>query len=531
MELALVTFEPDGAVAGVAPGTTVAEAARTAGVRTELPCGGGGICGGCAVHAEGDLAPPTRDEERALGADRLERGIRLACRARVLGPVAVRPLGSAVSEVRAVTASEVEGYPVDPPNARGLDCTGRALGAAIDVGTTTLAATLVDLRNGDVLATSSADNPQLAFGADVLARVSHAIEGGGEELADSLGAGIDALLAGLAAEAGASPGDICEMSLAGNTAMTHLLLGIDPAPLGSAPYEGAFLDPALRDAASLRIRTFGGAEAYIAPAVSPFVGGDVVAGLVATRFDEGEGIALFADLGTNGEIVLRTPDGLIAASAAAGPAFEGGAIEHGMPAVAGAVEHARSEGDVLRVDTVGGSLAVGICGSGLVDLVAVALRAGTLDASGRLVRAGALAERVTANGDQLAIEVAEGVVLTQRDVRALQLAKGAMQTAIRLLLDEAGVDAADVREVLLAGGFGRSIDPNSLVRIGMVPGGWGGRIRAVGNTALAGASAALVSSRARERALSVARSVRTLDLALDTRFEQAFLAALEFPAP
>lgn len=526
----MVTFEPDGAVAGVALGTTVAEAARTAGVRVDLPCGGAGVCGGCAVRVEGEVAPPTRDEERILGASRLERGMRLACRARVLGPVAVGPLGTAAFEVRAVTAAEVEGYPVDPPGARGLDCSGRALGAAVDIGTTTLAGALVDLRNGDVLATVSADNPQTAFGADVLARVSRAVAGGAEELAGAAAGGIEALLERLVAEAGATPDDVCEMSLAGNTAMVHLLLGIDPSPLGAAPYEGAFLDPVLREAGSLRIPAFAAAEAYIAPAVSAFVGGDVVAGLVATRFDDGERIGLFADLGTNGEIVMRTPDGLVAASAAAGPAFEGGAIEQGMPATPGAVERARLEGGDLRVDTIGGAPPAGICGSGLVDLAAAALDAGTLDASGRLSQAGGLAGRVVEYGDQLAMRVAEGVVLTQRDVRALQLAKGAVRAALELLLDETGVDVAKVREVLLAGGFGRSIDPASLVRIGMIHPEWGGRVRAVGNTALAGASAALVSSRARERALSIARSVRTLDLASDTRFEQAFLAALEFPA-
>ncbi len=531
MDTVIVTFEPDGALAGVAHGTTVLEAARAAGVRVAAPCGGAGLCAGCAVLVQGQLTPPTRDERRLLSADQLARGMRLACRARVTGPVVVRPLGaSGAVETLSAAPVTVAGYVVDPPGARGLACTGRALGVAIDLGTTTIEASIVDLRNGDSVTAASVANPQAAWGADVMSRVSHAMAGGSVALREAVADALSALLASMLEEAGAQAHDICEAALAGNTVMTHLLLGQDVSPLASAPYQGAHLEATVRDLASVGIRGAGDADLYVLPAASAFLGGDVVAGLVATRFEEGGGVALFIDLGTNGEIVLRTPEGLLATSAAAGPAFEGGAASSGMRAEPGAIWRVGWDGEELRLDTIGDAAPRGLCGSGLLALVASLLDAGVIAPDGRMSPHGALGARVEEREGQLVFRVSEGVALTQGDVRAFQLALAAVRAGVERLLAVGGLEKDAVGEVVLAGALGAALDEASLQRVGMLPSDWRPRVRVVGNAAHAGTAAALVSSAARAKAASVARVVRTHDLAMDPGFRDVFIGSMTFPA-
>lgn len=530
MDRATVTFEPQGAVVSVAIGTTVADAARTAEIRVEVPCGGTGLCGGCSVVVTGEVSAPTQDELRTLSGAEIERGVRLACRVRVLGPVTVRPPSARpAGAVIAVTAAQVEGFPVSAPSLDGAVVAGRALGAAVDLGTTTLAASLVDLRNGDVVGVASADNPQAPFGHDVLSRVSAALAGKAGALRESAGRAVEGLVLSLLEREGASASDLRETVVAGNTAMTTLLLGADPAPLAAAPWQVALVAPAPRSAADAGMPALGEGDVRIVPGASAFVGGDAVGGATALRLLELPEGTVFIDLGTNGEIVLRTADGLLAASAAAGPAFEGGAIENGMRAEPGAVERARYSDGRLTVETVSGAPAQGICGSGLLDLAAALLDAGVLDAEGRMRAAGPLGDRVRVHGDQLAFDVAPGVVLTQRDVRALQLAKAAIRAALELLLEAAGLDASDVREVIVAGGFGYHAEERSLLRVGVLDSKWAGRVRSAGNTAMAGAIAVLVSAEARDAAEALAREVRTLDLATHPRFERVFLGSLGLP--
>ncbi|TLM77495.1 MAG: DUF4445 domain-containing protein [Actinobacteria bacterium] len=530
VDRATVTFHPQGAVVSAAVGSTVAEVARVAGVRVEVPCGGTGVCGGCAVVAEGDVSEPTADERRALSAADLARGVRLACRARVLGAVTVRPVSARVAgATRAVTSAAVEGYPVAAPGERHEATGARTLGAAVDVGTTTLAAALVDLRNGDVLATAAADNPQAAFGADVLARVAAAGTRGVEALQASVAGAVEALVTGLLAREGASPAALLEVVTAGNPAMTHLLYGIDPSPLAAAPYAGALTAPMRRTAASLGMGALGEVRVSSLPAVSAFVGGDAVAGAVVTRLADAPRGTLLVDLGTNGEVLLATGDGLLATSAAAGPAFEGGAIECGMRAEDGAIERVQWADGRLAVGTVGGAPARGICGSGLLDLVAALLDAGILDSEGRMRAAGPLGARARERDGEVVFEVADGVVLTQGDVRAVQLACGAVRAACTLLLEEARVPRGSVPRVRIAGGFGYHACERSLLRLGVLDESWAGRVHAAGNTSLAGAVAVLASPAAREAAEVVAAAARTLDLAPHPRFREVFVASLAFP--
>lgn len=538
VDLVRVTFEPHGATVEVAPGSALLEAARAAGVALDAPCGGTGRCGSCRVRAEGALTPLSRDEQELLGGAGIAAGKRLACRARVNGPVTVT-LGGAGGDTRVVTAATDMGdLAVEPPSDRGLKRHPGShflLGAVVDIGTTTVAVSLIDLENGDELGSAGMLNVQYPWGADVMSRIASAAAEGTAVLQRPIARQVERLIASLLVPLeGAALADLREVAIVGNTTMMNALLGEDLTPLGQAPYEGAVLGPASLPASELGMGLLTDAVCHIGPSASAFIGADVVAGVLAARLDEAEQPTLFVDLGTNGEIVLSVPGRpLLAASAAAGPALEGAGIERGMRAEGGAIERVwLADGD-LALATVGGFPPVGICGSGVLDLLAVMLETGVLAADGRISGevAGPLATRV-AERDGVRVFVVDehsGVALSQHDVRQLQLAKGAVRTAIDLVLAEAGLAPDAVTDVLVAGGFGLHVDGDALERIGMVPAGWGGRLTFLGNAAKEGGRRALVDSGVRRRAEGIAQSIRTLSLAEHADFQAHFLGSLDFP--
>ncbi|HEY5506150.1 MAG TPA: ASKHA domain-containing protein, partial [Coriobacteriia bacterium] len=463
--LCTVTFEPTGETADVAPGTTVRAAAELAGVDLASPCGGLGTCGRCVVSATGDVEDPRRDELTLLTTEALARGTRLACQARVAGDVTVRPLRAVPpSEMKIVESGNLGEVSVEPPERRGLFGPSPLLGAVVDVGTTTLVASIVDLRTGETLGSASALNPQAPFGDDVLSRITSVAKEGARLLREPVAERIEDLIASVLTDLDLSIDRLREVALAGNTTMLHILLGIDPAPLGVAPYTPAHADAVERSAAALGFTRLGTARAYALPGISAFLGADITAGLLTTRLPERETPALLLDLGTNGEIVLWTGEHLFGASTAAGPALEGASLESGMLARGGAIERVALQGDSLVVGTIDDLPAAGICGSGVIDLVAALLDAGVIDTAG-LMRddvAHPLAARVTVRDGVRAFDVAPGVFLTQKDVRSVQLAISAVATGIELLLESAAVPADSVAEVIVAGGFGRHVRGESL---------------------------------------------------------------------
>ncbi len=525
-----VTFLPGGARVSVEPGATLLEAAVLAGELADAPCGGLGTCGRCAVTATGGLDEPSADELTLLTPEQLAAGMRLSCRAHILGDATVR-VTAALGAPPAPEPGAERAVTVEPPEARGIRGEEPLVGAAVDIGTTTVVAAVVDLRSGRELGRASVLNPQHPFGHDVMSRISHAAVHGTDALREPILGAVTTLVLGILAAAGAEAGHLREIEICGNTTMIHLLLGLDPAPLGAAPYGPAFVSSVQRPASEIGLTELGTARAHILPGVSAFIGSDITAGLVATGLAEREAPAVFADLGTNGEIVVRTREGVVAGSTAAGPALEGASIAYGMRAEDGAIERVTLRGDDLRLVTIGGGEPRGLCGSGLLDLIAVLLEAGVLDASGRMRPDAAhpLAARVS-DDDVRSFRVAPGVLLTQRDVREVQLAKAAIASGIELLLDEAGIAADDVSELVLAGGFGHHVDPRAVVRMGMIPAAWVGRVRFAGNTALAGATLALLDSAARRRAAAISRHVRAIDLAARPDFETRFVGAMGFPA-
>jgi len=503
-----VTLGPAGPDADVSPGITLLEAwPGRAGL--DPVCGGKGRCGGCRVRIlDGDVSGADEDEIEVLARLGSRPEHRLACRVRVLGDVRALadPPGGA-----ARTPDHRGSVPVSTPAAPSVAAAGR-LGLAVDLGTTKLAGYLADLGTGTLLETDAIPNPQRRFGADVISRLGYALTSPRHyrQVREAVALGVTELADRLCRKAGRSRGAIREMTVAGNPAMHHLLLGLDVTTLARAPFQPATVEPITVPAREIGLPI--PALVYFLPCIAGFVGGDHVAALLATGAGTLRGGALIVDIGTNAEITLARDGTLTTCSCASGPAFEGAQISRGMRAVAGAVDKVWLEGGRLRFRVIGGGAPAGICGAGLLDLVAALLATGTIDRSGRL-RAGA--EGV-------------GLLLTQADIRELQLAKAAVRVGIEALLRETGTAVEAIERVYLAGSFGTNLDPEKAVAIGLFPPLSPDRFVAVGNAAGQGALSTLTSPEKRAEAVCLARKVRHLDLTSRPGYQEHFLGALGF---
>lgn len=425
------------------------------------------------------------------------------------------------------------------------DTSGMAFGLAVDVGTTSVVTSLLELASGEVLASVSSLNPQAVFGGDLMSRIAFAQENPTHlrqlqsRILGLLNRQIDEVLA----RSGVLPQWVYKVTVVGNTCMHHLLLGIDPTYLGLAPYAPVVRDPLVLPARALHLKVNPEARVCLLPLVAGFVGADAVAVALATRLDESREVRAAVDIGTNGEVVMGTRERLLACSAPAGPALEGAQIRHGMRGAAGAIDRVWLEGDALRYHVIGEGPPQGICGSGLIDAVAALLEAGLVDRTGLLrVEARdtlppALGRRLEMRGEARIVvlvprgEAAGGgeIVLTQEDIRQVQLAKGAIAGGIRVLQGVLGVTDADLAELLLAGGFGNYLSIASAARIGLIPALPPGRVRYVGNAAHLGAQLALLSEAERARAAALARAIQHVPLATHPEFQDLFVDAMNFP--
>jgi uncharacterized 2Fe-2S/4Fe-4S cluster protein (DUF4445 family) len=426
------------------------------------------------------------------------------------------------------------------------DTRPQVYGMAFDIGTTTVVGYLVGLAGGEVLATASSLNPQSAFGGDLMSRIAFAQENPSN--VRTLHARIIQLLNGqieeVCARAGIRRDRIYKVVVVGNTAMHHLFLGIDPTHVGQAPYAPSVRRGLRFAAREVGLRVHPHAPIFLLPLVAGFVGADAVGMVLATRIHESQAIRIAVDIGTNGEVILGSREGLTACSAPAGPALEGAQIRCGMRAAHGAIDRVRIERDV-QYHVIGDGPPLGLCGSGLLDAIAGMLDAGLVDASGRLhpdppARVpDNLRRRVTELPDGLpAVILVQGgetaagkdILLTQADVRQVQLAKGAIRSGIAMLQRLCDAPNARIAELMLAGGFGNYLNIRSAIRIGLVPGLPQDRVSYVGNAAALGAQMALVSEAERRRADDLARRIRHVSLATHPDFQDVFLEAVKFPA-
>jgi uncharacterized 2Fe-2S/4Fe-4S cluster protein (DUF4445 family) len=423
---------------------------------------------------------------------------------------------------------------------------GAGYGVAVDLGTTTVVCYLLDLRQALQVGVASFANPQQAFGPDVISRITYAHRGPRalRELQRRLVVAIEKNLLALCSQRDIAPDAVSAVTVVGNMTMMHIFRGVDPWPLGVAPYEPVFRESPPLTGRELGFRRFAAARVQLLPGVGGHLGSDIVAGVVALDLPHRRGASLFMDLGTNGEVVLCSERVVAGASCAAGPAFEGVHIHSGMAAFPGAIERVDEEDGTLRLDTIDGAEPVGLCGSGLADAVVLLLRRGLLLPSGRLVAPDHVPPDVPADLRARLHEDREGrcfllhkdggrgdVVLTQRDIREVQLAKAPLRAGVEMLLKECGLAAEELEGVYVAGAFGNSIRSQTLLALGILPEGVRGRIHAVGNTAGLGARLALTSPKHLKEARRLARSMRHVELVQREDFRQSFAENIPFPPP
>lgn len=470
-----------------------------------MPCGGHGTCGKCRVTVNGAVSPLTEEERRLLPPEMLENGIRLACRTEVLGDCFVTLAAQGKEQVR--TDGELPGVEIAPLFLH--------YGAAVDIGTTTVAARLYD-SSGRLLAEESCLNPQSVWGADVISRMEAALAGNAGRIADAIRNTVNTMLSGLAARAGIPAEKIEDVVITGNTVMLHLLTGEDVEPLTHAPFLARRLFGETVTARTLGLEVLSPeTSVYLPPCIAAFVGADTVTALLASEMRKTPDTGLLADIGTNGEMVLWHKEKLYACSTAAGPAFEGAGISMGMGGRSGAIDRVWTDetGD-LHAHVIGEVPPAGLCGSGLVDAVACFLETELLDETGYL--------------EDDPVTVAPPVTLTQEDIRKVQLAKSAIHAGMRTLLHSAGLPLEEVCTLYIAGGFGSYLDVRSAGRIGLFPCELVDRVKVLGNAALAGASMLLLSKCLRAECEQLSRGTEIVELASNPVFAEEYMEQMMF---
>jgi len=595
-----VVYRPFDKATRVPPGTTLFSAAHWIGLPIDSTCGGRGTCGKCKVQVLEGGAEITIADRKQLRPSELEAGWRLSCQAKVYEDTTVTvpellrvPKAATMGVNRLVLldpnvrkvfveltepdledqrsdierlrdALTAEGFDMKadlrvlrtlPALLRGAefkvtavlggdqliaveagDTREESYGVAFDLGTTTVVGTLMNLRTGMAEAVRSTLNGQAPFGADVISRISHGMQGdeAKAELREAIQRTMNTVLQELYESAGVARERVYETVVVGNATMLHLLLGIDATPISMMPFTPAFREPLYLTAREVGLDIHPGGYVQTLPVIGAYVGADIVAGVVATGLAREDKLRVFVDVGTNGEIVLGSVKRVLCTAAPAGPAFEGSQIRCGMRATDGAIEGVTLS-DHVELQVIGGDIPPkGICGSGLVDTVAQLRLVGLLDAGGKMrsreeVPEHPLSDRLITIEGVRAFLLAENVYLSQRDVRELQFGKGSIATGIKVLMDVMGVTVADLDEVLLGGSFGSYLNPESAKIIGLVPPVDVDRILSVGNTAGEGAKMSLLSFRERQIAFELPDKIEYVELSGRSDFNDSFISVLQFP--
>lgn len=560
-------------------GTTLLAAIRALGVEIESPCNGLGKCGKCRVRVDDPdtLSKPTPGERKLLG-EALNAGIRLACRAKPIQDCRVHldcGTYTAIANVEDTSFERIEpllrryrlvlsgrvcegdllseflresgeieldtsNFYIDPFKEEVFLYTkpgklvavtnrkGANLGIAIDLGTTTIAAVLVDLDDGSVLARRNTMNPQRRFGHDVISRITHTITvpEGSTQLTRLIRDSIDSLLGDLCEYAQCRREEINQLVLAGNTTMTHLLLGFPVRSIALAPFSPFYKGMVWRPARDLGFEVSPFAEVLTLPALSSYIGGDIVADILATRLERSEG-ELLIDLGTNGEIVFSMEGRLLCCSTAAGPAFEGGSISSGTGNLPGAVERVRFDGRLI-LETIGSRSPVGICGSGLISLVATLLRNGVLEASGKFSNPASWPNGLAKLFDtkEKRLILVEGLTVTLKDLREFQLAKAAVRAGIETLIGIIG--RSKLKRIRIAGGFSGAVEADDLFRTGILPGDLEVPVLIEGNSSLKGALETLLYRESLDRINEIQRSSEYIELSSLAEFEELYASHMGY---
>jgi uncharacterized 2Fe-2S/4Fe-4S cluster protein (DUF4445 family) len=520
-----ITFKPDGKHISIHAGATLFEAAGQAGIILNTACGCRGVCEKCAVFIE-------PDGQKVL-----------ACQYQIKSNLTVTiPASSRFFEQKILA----EGIDIESQiqcdiykKYQQIQPGGGILGAAVDIGTTTVVVRLIDMQSGECLATEAALNPQTKYGDDVVSRIAYAdTDAKLAELQKVIVDCVNDLISKVCKQAAIDNNQIFEVCAVGNTTMNHIFLKLPVRQLGQAPYKAYSLDAKDTPANELALQINPAGNIRTVENIAGFVGADTTAVVLASDIDSADQMTLIVDIGTNGEIVLGTADKLYAASCAAGPAFEGARISCGSRAVEGAIETVVVDEDGIDLDVIGNPPARSICGSGLIDAVAILLNLGIVDASGRFVEivdlegklSSSILARIIEQDGQPAfvLDNAQKVILTQKDIRQVQLAKAAIRAGIILLERKLDIDDGDIQRIFLAGAFGNYIRAESALRIGLLPDVPTERIHFVGNAAGSGAQMILLSGQYRQKAKELARKIEYIEIAHQPDFQYVFADCMAF---
>ena len=590
-----VTFKPSGLIYEAREGMSIMDAIRFNDLKLDAPCGGNGTCKKCKVMVtdekgtrevlacmtkitgditvdisrqdEGhrilmggitrEVAPTpavkvfTLDIPKPSTSDLRDCWVRLTdtlAAAAGVEPDYYRPNLRVIAKL--YNALEENGYQVDAVVCADeiLDVVNvgdPVLGLAYDIGTTTVACYFVDLRSGEQISQASLLNPQTTYGGDVIMRVKYCVENGLDGPTGDIRKALNQLAAKCASAVKQKMKNIYLITVVGNTCMHHLFLGISPASLAYAPYTPAAAEPMQLNASEFGFTVNPSAKLYMLPNIAGFVGADTVGAALAASMDEKKEITLLIDIGTNGEMVLGTEKRLIACSTAAGPAFEGALITCGMRGAEGAIDHVSLKEGKFTYSVIGGGKPIGICGSGLIDLMSELVRTGLVESAGRLLPADEIeteegkllkgfiteyeGQRAFLLADAESSGTGEALYFTQKDVREVQLAKGAMAAGIQMMCRRLGITTGDIKTVMIAGAFGSYMSPSSACGIGLIPPELEEEVMAIGNAAGQGARLCVLSIDEYKRAATLSKRIEYLELAADPAFLDVFVDELEFP--
>jgi len=536
------------------------DAAREAGLPLESPCNQTGVCGKCRVRLSLDsLKGIETDKEFLLSGTAVENGWVLACQSRVYKDISILEIASPKRKDTGSVLNHgfchARGFApyitktFEPENDQTLvfqgsrcvatepfDTCKDVYGVAVDIGTTTLVASLVNLSTGEEIESALAHNPQSQYAQDVLSRIKFAATPKGLDTMQKVIINcLNKMIRQMAAKAGIDHGFIYEVVFSGNTCMLHLATGTSPITLGKFPYTPKIKGNQAFSARDLGLCMSPFAEVYLPPIISAYVGADLTSGILGLRLHKMEGTILLVDIGTNGEIILSDQGRLTATSTAAGPALEGMNISCGMCAGPGAIERVELSPDgQINLSVIGDSRPEGLCGSGLIDLVAALIDREVLEISGRFTRPGSakidprLLASLSINEKHKAFEIASGVHLTQKDVRQVQLAKGAIRAGIDFLLQESNIAPEKVDRVLIAGAFGYHLSTAGLIGLKLLPMAFEDKVEYVGNTSKTGAQAFLTNQAFRQEMTERVKNIHVVELSSHPDFEQTFIRCLGF---
>ncbi len=497
MNIYTITFLPDHRTIEIEEGATLLEAQRRAGYQPDAPCGGKGKCGKCIVEI---IDGPHPGKEKS-------------CTFYIKSDLTIR-LPQKATENQILSEGSSRKVETAPSLPDALNGASQVYLAAVDLGTTTIAAYLLDAQNGHTAAVSSCLNPQSPYGADVINRCEYALKGGGDALADCVRQSIDRLIREMSQEINISPEQIAGISLVGNSCMQHLFLHWPVNSLTAAPYLPYSKDAVCTLASEYAIHIHPQGKIWILPVIESFVGADTLACIMATGLEERKKLTLMIDIGTNGELVLAKDGRLLTCSTAAGPALEGAKISCGMRGGAGAIDHVTLDEDRnLVYSVIGGGEPKGICGSGLLDLTASLLELGIIDESGFM---------------EEDYKITGTLSLTKQDIREIQLAKAAIAAGIRIMCQHWNVSLSDIEEVLVAGAFGNYMNPASACSIGLLPMELSDKVLPIGNAAGEGAKLAILNQQEFLRSHKLASGTEFLELANRPEFQDTFVDELSF---